>query len=88
MRRSMAVRNRSSVEGVALAGTRLVDAADRLTGGGAVGFGHGPGPVGGAVVDHQDLDGPRIVLPGDVGRVSWIRSASLRAATTTVTGTV
>jgi hypothetical protein len=57
----------AGVEGVALAGTWLVDAADPLAGGGPVRFGQGPGPVGGAVVDHQDLDGPRIVLAGDVG---------------------
>jgi hypothetical protein len=52
---------------VALAGTGLLDAANPLAGGGAVRFGQGPGPVGGAIVGHQDLDGPRIVLAGDVG---------------------
>jgi hypothetical protein len=57
----------ASVEGVALAGTRLADAADGMAGGGAERLGHGPGPVGRAVVDHEDLDGARVVLAGDKG---------------------
>jgi hypothetical protein len=60
-------RRQAGVEGVVLAGARLVDAADPLAGGGAVRHGHGSGAVGGRVVDHQDLDRPRIVLAGDVG---------------------
>jgi len=79
-------RRQAGVEGVALAGTWFVEAADQLAGGGAVGFGHGPGAVGGAVVDHQDLDRARVVLASDVGKCLLIRSASLRAATSTVTG--
>jgi hypothetical protein len=60
-------RRQAGVEGVALAGTGLVDAADRLAGGRAERLGHGTGPVGGTVVDDEDLDGPQIVLAGDVG---------------------
>jgi hypothetical protein len=46
---------------------RLADAADRLAGGGTERLGDGTGSVGGAVVDHQDLDGAGIVLAGDTG---------------------